>query len=77
MEAQENRGPTRPLTFTRRSRSGWAADDLRWGWVGVEVGDQGGAAVEDGALVDVSLVGDLAGVQGRGLVEQQQALNPA
>jgi hypothetical protein len=43
----------------------------------VEVGDQGGAAVEDGALVDVSLVGDLAGVQGRGLVEQQQALNPA
>jgi hypothetical protein len=30
------------------------------------VDDQGGAAVEDGALVDVSLVGDLAGVRDGG-----------
>ena len=38
--------------------------------------DQGGAAREDGALVDVALVGDLPGIDARRLGEDQRPCNP-
>jgi hypothetical protein len=46
-------------------RSGGALrddEDVGRGRIGVEAGDEGGAAIEDGALVQVALVGDFAGV---------------
>jgi hypothetical protein len=42
----------------------------------VESKDQRSASFEDGALVDVALVGDLAGVDGSWLIEDHQTRDP-
>ena len=47
-------------------------DHQRRGGRGVEVGDVGGAALEYGALVQRTLVGDFAGVDGRRFGQQRQ-----